>query len=260
MDIADTKYFRRWLKSLKGHDPEDLWRAFLSLEELPPLSFSNEVSAVYSANIEGNTIDLNTFLRSKARGRPASFKAREFQEIENLIEAYDFAQSHALNEKNLLAAHAILAETLLPKSDRGKYRRQAIGVYGRQGLEYVAIEPEYVAEAMSELFAGVRQLRRAALDVASVFYHASLLHLVFVHVHPFMDGNGRAARLLEKWFLASHLGREAWHVPSEAYYREHQAAYYRNIRIGLDYYTLDYNRCVPFLAMLPRSLLSALEG
>jgi len=87
-----------------------------------------------------------------------------------------------------------------------------------------------------------------------VFYHAALIHLVFVHIHPFMDGNGRAARLLEKWFLASQLGRQAWHLASERYYKENVAAYYRNIKLGLNFYTLDYDRCVPFLVMLVESL------
>jgi len=69
-----------------------------------------------------------------------------------------------------------------------------------------------------------------------------------------MDGNGRAARLLEKWFLASKLGRQAWHVASEGYYKENVAAYYRNIKLGLSFYTLDYDRCVPFLVILVESV------
>lgn len=256
MDVTDTRYFQRWRTSLRGLDPSKLWRQFSSLEELPPLDFSNQVSAVYSANIEGNSIDLNSFLR----GQTARFKAKEREEIEDLIEAYEFAQSYALTEKNLLTAHGTLASTLLPRKSLGKYRDQMVYVYSRAGMEYAALEPENVPGAMRELFAGVRALKQSDLSVAKVFYHAALLHLVFVHIHPFMDGNGRAARLLEKWFLASHLGREAWHVPSEAYYKDHLADYYKNIKIGLNYYTLNYDRCVPFLTMLPKSLKWALSS
>ncbi|WP_220392957.1 Fic family protein [Chitinophaga lutea] len=34
-----------------------------------------------------------------------------------------------------------------------------------------------------------------------------MIHLVFVKIHPRADGNGRSARLLEKWFLAVKLGK-----------------------------------------------------
>ena len=250
MDVTDKTYFQPWRKALRGIDPGKLWRRFTSLEELPPIDFSNQVSAVYSANIEGNSIDLNSFLR----GQTARFKAKEREEIEDLIEAYEFAQSYALTEKNLLLTHATLASTLLPRASLGDYRDQMVYVYSRAGMEYAALEPDFVPEAMHGLFAGIRALKRSKLSVAGAFYHASLIHLIFVHIHPFMDGNGRAARLLEKWFLASHLGRQAWHVPSEAYYKEHLAEYYKNIKIGLNYYTLNYDRCVPFLTMLVKSI------
>lgn len=254
MDVTDAGYYQRWLKALRGQKPDKLWQAFSSLDDLPPISYSHEVSAVYSANIEGNSIDLNSFLRSKARGFTSPAKAREREEIEQLINAHSYAQTHALTEKNLLIAHAVLAQTLLPKSSLGKYRDQMVYVYSRAGMEYAALEPEFVPDAMAELFAGVRALKQSSLSISKVFYHAALLHLVFVHIHPFMDGNGRAARLLEKWFLASHLGSKAWHIPSTWYYKEHLADYYKNIKIGLNYYTLNYDRCVPFLTMLVKAL------
>ncbi len=249
MNVTETRYYQSWLRALRGRKPDKLWKDFSSQEELPPISYSHQVSAVYSANIEGNSIDLNSFLRSKARGFTSPGKVREREEIEWLVDAYSNAQTHALTEKNCLIAHATLAQTLLPKSSLGKYREQMVYVYSRAGMEYAALEPEFVPDAMRELFADVNTLRKSSLSVAKVFYHAALLHLRFAHIHPFMDGNGRAARLLEKWFLASHLGSKAWHIPSEWYYKEHLSDYYKNIKIGLNYYTLNYDRCVPFLTM-----------
>lgn len=255
MNVADRQYFQPWLKALRAKKPEQLWRAFIARDEdLPALNLSTQASAVYSSNIEGNSLDLNSFLRSKMRGFDSQFKVREREEIESLILAYGFAQTHALSEKNFLMAQKIYAAPLLPKASLGKYRAQMVYVYSRAGMEYAAVEPEHVAEEMREVFAGVRELKRSSLSVAEVFYHAALLHLMFVHIHPFMDGNGRAARLIEKWFLATHLGRAAWHIPSEFYYKQNQAAYYKNIKLGLNFYTLDYERCFPFLTMLVKSL------
>ncbi|HZS09656.1 MAG TPA: Fic family protein [Blastocatellia bacterium] len=255
MRVADKQYYRAWLKQLKPSDPLALWSRFVAVNKLPPLTFSFEAAAVYSSNIEGNSMDLRAFLESKA-GRPSRlFRAKERKEIEALVEAYRFARNHALNEKNLLQAHALLAKPLLPKPHQGRYRNQLMFVYSQYGIEYAAVEPEFVPEKMRELFDDLKVIGKSGPDVRSVFYFASLLHLVFVHIHPFQDGNGRAARLLEKWFLARHLGKTAWQIPSEQYYKEHLPEYYRNIKIGLNYHTLNYDLCVPFLTMLAKSLV-----
>ncbi len=254
MNVSNQCYFQPWLKELGKQKPDKLWREFVTTNKLPAIEFSNATSAVYSSNIEGNPIDVNSYLASKFRGQRFKFKARERKEIEDLEAAYRFAQTHVLNEKNFLTAHGLLAATLLTKSALGKYRVQMVYVYSRAGMEYAALEPEHVAGVMREFFTDIKQLRDLSLDVERTFYHAALIHLVFVHIHPFMDGNGRAARLLEKWFLSSKLGRTAWQIPSEMYYKENVADYYQNIKLGLNYYTLDYDRSVPFLTMLVKSL------
>ena len=39
-------------------------------------------------------------------------------------------------------------------------------------------------------------LLKNELTVDEVFYYAAYIHLVFVNIHPFVDGNGRATRLI----------------------------------------------------------------
>ena len=41
--------------------------------------------------------------------------------------------------------------------------------------------------------------------------------------------------------------------PRREYYKENVAAYYQSIKLGLSFYTLSYDRCVPFLTMLVKS-------
>ena len=81
---------------------------------------------------------------------------------------------------------------------------------------------------------------------------AAFIHLVFVKIHPFTDGNGRTARLLEKWFLPQKSGAKAWFFPSEKNYYQHHQTYYNHLRaLGLEYPELDYGKALPFLLMLP---------
>jgi hypothetical protein len=36
--------------------------------------------------------------------------------------------------------------------------------------------------------------------------------------------------------------------------KENRPEYYKNIKVGENYYFLNYDKCVPFLTMLPRAL------
>lgn len=252
MEIIDDKYLNQYL-DLIGNQIDRLVELFDFAEKGTDLGYKTQASAVYSSNIEGNSIDLNSYMNYKLSHE--KFKPhKEIQEIENLVSAYEFAQSNPLTEKNFLQCHKIFSKTLVIKSKQGKYRDEKVGVFGQSGLVYLAIEPELVKETMDDFFVDLGVLLKKELSKPEAFYFASLIHLKFAHIHPFRDGNGRAARLLEKWFLTEKLGKDFWKLSSEKYYREHQMDYYNNINLGVNYYELDYSKCIPFLLMLPESL------
>ena len=251
MDITDKRYFDQY--KLTIGDLNLRVQHFDFQQRGHDLTYQTQASAVYSSNIEGNTIDLNSFMNYRQFQTKAK-PQKELREIEDLISAYDFAQENVLTEKNLLKAHKILSKQFLIASLRGKYRNDKVGVFGQSGLVYLAVEAEYVGEVMRSFFKEISALLTASLSLEEVFYFASLIHLRFAHIHPFADGNGRAARLLEKWFLAQKLGKLFWNLPSEKFYKDHQANYYNNINLGVNFYELDYNECLPFLVMLPGCL------
>lgn len=228
---------------------------------------------MYSSNIEGIDIGLDQYLASTKLvvggdglpshevGRSNLGKENEIEEVSALRQAYDLARRTALTEEALLDAHDAIGAPSLIRSRRGQYRTERIGVGGPQGIIYMAVEPENVETEMATLFDGLDALMDRVLPPDEAFYHAALLHVVFAHIHPFADGNGRTARLLEKWFLAAHLGADAWQIPSEHHYWTHRAEYYQNLRLGVNFYFLDYHSgghhgqgVVPFLAMLPEAL------
>lgn len=254
MRILDEKYLNQY-NDLVGHQIEKLIEIFDFAEKSTDFGYKTQASAVYSSNIEGNSIDLNSYMNYKLSQE--KFKPqKEIQEIENLVLAYEFAQSNALTEKNFLHCHKIFSKTLVIKSNQGKYRNEKVGVFGQSGLAYLAIEPELVKETMTGFFDDLAILLKKNLSKSEAFYFASLIHLIFAHIHPFRDGNGRAARLLEKWFLSEKIGRDFWKLSSEKFYKDNQTDYYKNINLGVNYYMLNYDKCIPFLLMLTGALES----
>jgi len=250
--ITETKYFEEYHR-LIGHKINQMIQNHDFTDQKIEFGYSTQSSAVYSSNIEGNTVDLNTYMNHKLVKQ--KFKpSKEIDEIDDLVEAYKYAQQSDLNETTFLKSHSIFSKTLLIKSKRGKYRKEPVGVFGETGLAYLAVEPEYVREHIKIFFQGISELLESKLSNEQVFYHASLFHLVFVHIHPFMDGNGRGVRLLEKWFISQKLGDKFWKLPSEKYYKDHRDKYYENINLGVNFYELDYDQCLPFLCMLPKCL------
>ncbi len=252
MKITDRKYFDTYLQ-LIGLKIPSLIQNFDFSDNKGAFDYLTKAYAVYSSNIEGNSIDLNSYMNYELN--KDKFRAgKEIGEIEDLIEAYEFAQKNRLNEKNLLYCHKIFSETFLIKSKRGKYRMEQVGVFGKSGLDYMAVEPEFVEKEMKLFFQDVEELLSSDLSEAEVFYYVSLIHLIFAYIHPFQDGNGRAARLIEKWFITEKSGRNFWKIPSEEYYKENQSKYYEKINLGVNFYELNYDKCIGFLEMLPNCL------
>jgi Fic family protein len=113
-----------------------------------------------------------------------------------------------------------------------------------------------VKKQLDLLWDEIEYLLKLEMTNAEVFYYAAFIHLVFVNIHPFGDGNGRSGRLLEKWFLAEKLGGTAWYIKSENYYYKNIDSYYKKLaQLGMLYDELDYQKSLPFLLMLPQSLV-----
>lgn len=213
-------------------------------------------SAVFSSQIEGSKVTLNIFKQTleAAGDRP---RPRDVQEVYDLLRAYQLAQTHPLGLANLLQAHNTLGELLVNANDRGAWRTKGVKVGNAFVTVYMAAHQQMVPGLMQQLMVEVAALNERTLTTEETFYYAALLHLAFVKIHPFVDGNGRTGRLLEKWFLAHHLGRIAWSIRSEQYYIRNLDAYYDTLAaMGPDWGTLQWDQCIPFLLLLPRALRS----
>ena len=220
-------------------------------------SFYTSVSAITSSRIEGEQMEVDSYIKHKMLN--IEYLPNLVEKPNDLYKAYLFAQENKLNNTNFLKAHTLLAHHLLPQNKQGVYRKGNMVVMEHKTgrIQYEAAPFGEMKKLMDLLWKDIEQLKKRELSVVETFYFASFIHIVFVNIHPFEDGNGRAGRLLEKWFISEKLSKKAWYVQSELNYYTFVIDYYKNLnRLGMFYEELDYTKALPFLLMLPQSMVN----
>lgn len=203
--------------------------------------YYNTNSVASSAKIEGeiaSSEDLIKYLKHQTQ-----FAPKYINPTNDLYNAYVFAQEHKLNKTNILKAHQLLSKNLLKTNRRGVIRTFDEVIYANDKIVYTAASKQIVQLEFNKLIKDLNTLLLAKLTIEEVFYYAFQTSLVFVKIHPFEDGNGRMARLIEKWFIAEKLGKKAWFIKLELNYYNKIKSYFLALnRMGLFYEDTNYTK------------------
>jgi len=149
-----------------------------------------------STAIEGCTLSLEA-VQGLLDGKDAiGYPDRHVQMAKNYLKALSWIQKwerhSTVKDSDVFKLHKILAEGAVDEGPIGEYRRRDV----RAGI-HVAPNWKGVPKLMQEL---LTWLNGPAKQLPAVFSSA-ILHLRFVEIHPFRDGNGRVGRLLATWEL-----------------------------------------------------------
>lgn len=166
----------------------------LSAEAVKNLHDDLVLRWTYHSNaIEGNTLTLQE-TKVALEGITIGGKTlREHFEAINHKEAILFIEelaqkSESLTEYNIKQIHSLILKNI-DDSNRGSYRKTNVLISGAQHKPLQSFEvPSKMEQFIKEYEAKKETLHPVEL--------ASFVHIEFVGIHPFIDGNGRTSRLL----------------------------------------------------------------
>lgn len=144
--------------------------------------------------------------------------------IQSLTEAIDALPRLPLSNRLLQQAHAVLLSSGRgAQKSPGEYRRSQnwIGGSSPQTARYIPPHEQHLPELMGDL---EKFLNRQG-DMPELI-RIGIAHYQFEAIHPFLDGNGRAGRMLITLFLVERGYLEKPLLYLSAFFSKYQQAYY----------------------------------
>jgi Fic family protein len=159
--------------------------------------------AHHSTAIEGNPLNPEQ-VSSLIQGKDVAAREKDKQEVLNYLQALKFVDDlgargiPSIDFRVILELHSILMKGLLPPEDLGKIRRGEVAVLDHMGrIVFQAPKAESVPSLLDDLLGWINGPSQEFHPVIV----SGVSHYELVRIHPFMDGNGRTARLLATMIL-----------------------------------------------------------
>ena len=201
---------------------------------------AREVSSFASTSIEGNPLPL-TEVKKILKSAPSHIRDSE-KEVLNYNQALQDLNKQLKKGKVKLTLALILktqkqvTDGLLPKFEIGRLREKPVVVNDPKIGQAVYLPPDVkdVRLLMDNLVEFINENR----NIIDPLILAGIFHKQMVVIHPFMDGNGRTARLATKVLLAE-MGLNTFNLFSfENYYNQNVTKYFQTVGEFGNYYDL----------------------
>jgi Fic family protein len=157
------------------------------------------VGLTYTSNaIEGNSLtETETKIVLEDGITIGGKPIKDYCEALGHSEAYDYiyklAKDKGFSEDDIKKLHKLFY-LRINGVKAGKYRKEKVFV---SGSKYPLPSPEKVSELMQEFIGKIKDIEKKYHPVE----YSAIAHKELVFIHPFVDGNGRVARLLMNLIL-----------------------------------------------------------
>lgn len=191
----------------------------------------------HSNAIEGNTLTLSETKLVLEEGITIGGKSlREHLEATNNAKAFDLMEDIAKKRKaidhvTIQRIHEAVTAGILEEA--GKYRTKNVRI---TGAEKAPPDWSKVVKLMDEMIEKIAKNKKHPVETSAFLHHR------FVEIHPFIDGNGRVARLLTNLYLISQ------GYPSAVLKKEDRGKYYRFLRAA------DAGNLAPFANFIGKAV------
>lgn len=166
----------------------------LSDEALAQVKEYYKIGLTYASNaIEGNTLSLvetKVVLEDGITigGKPLKDHYETVGHAKAFDEIIELSKNATFTEADIKLLHKLFYEKI-DGEKAGKYRTSQVII---TGSDVELPKPEELDKKMHEF---ILQLPKLKAELHPIEY-AAMVHIIFVNIHPFADGNGRVARLL----------------------------------------------------------------
>ena len=214
--------------------------------------------ALASVQIEGNTLTLEQafVLADKEPVHELRESEREFcnyLQAFDQIEGYRGARDVVIQKGDLLNLHSILLHRVRG-GDRfaGQFRRENVEVGdiggGTKTIHHRPSNWSEVEDQVGELLAWIESSKARGTGDDDPWVHpaiqAGIAHHRLVWIHPFVDGNGRTARMFTSMLLYQREYDFKYLFELSEFYNEHRGEYYETLRSADR--TGDYTKWLTF--------------